>query len=339
MKTKSFLLGAAALMLATACTNDEVVNVAPQSGAIGFSSFVDNATRADVNTINSIKQFNVWGVTANGPASVAPSELFDGLNVDRAGDAPNYTWSYSPLRFWIAGNDYSFAAVAPYNATGLSHVQTASLDEAGLTFTFNNKTAGAAVDLLYASDDVTGASATQAAVNLNFKHMLSKVKFQFENKLKSGTIKVVGLTINNATEEATITKAAATGLWTAVEGKDPLVVGFNCNAELNKNVNSDPMFLIPVTGGSEYDVTFTIELYANGTDKSAEYKHNVKLSQLEYKNNYSYNFKAVIDETTIDPENPELKPIEFKAEVTDYIDAAEGTLPTEKKPQTETPAE
>ncbi len=63
MKQSSFLLGAAVLMLATACSNDEVVNVAPQTGAIGFNSFVNKSTRATVKddyTLDNLKDLKVW---------------------------------------------------------------------------------------------------------------------------------------------------------------------------------------------------------------------------------------------------------------------------------------
>lgn len=326
MKKNSLILGAAALMLATACSNDEVVKVAENGAAIGFSSFVNNSTRADASTYDNINDLKVWGVTSRG-TEVAATEIFGGQLVEKNGAASGSgVWTYTPLRYWIAGNDYSFAAVAPATIDELTVDQSLAdgWTEAGLTLTFDNKAAKAEKDILYAAAGVESAAANNAAVNLNLKHMLSRVKFQFENGLGNDmTIAISGLQINNAVAKATITKAAATDKWTAA-GTETFEVPFTAYAESNKNVNTEFMYLIPTTTDINYNITFTVSL-KQGDNVIATYKHeNVALGSLGYTKNYSYNFKTKIDNTNIDP-TQELKPIEFTATVDAWQDVKDET--------------
>ena len=333
MKTKSFLLGAAALMLVTACSNDEVVKVAENSAAIGFSSFVNKSTRAtDATdfTYENLNDLKVWGVTSRGE-EIAASEIFGGELVSKGSAAVGSPWTYSPLRYWIAGNDYSFAAIAPADADTKGVTVSQSLaegwSEAGLTIAFDNKKAEAALDLLYATNSVTNAAADNSAVELDLKHMLSRVKFQFINNFPGAeTIEIENLKILNAPATAEIEKAAATGTWSNATGtfEVPFAV-----AETNgKTVTTEHMYLIPLTDAVNYKISFTVKL-KNGENVLAEYVHNggvdgetvkgIELGELNYKNNCSYIFKATIDATNIDPDN-ELKPIEFTPSVSNWED-------------------
>ncbi len=332
-------------MLATACSNDEVVKVADNGAAISFSSFVNNSTRATDNTYANLANLQVWGVTSRGN-EIAATEIFNGeIATKGSAEAGTGIWTYSPLRYWIAGNAYSFAAIAPANATGVKVDQdlTGEWSEAGLKVTFDNEAAKAGVDILYATAGVDEASANNAAVGLNLKHMLSRVRFQFENAFPGDeTIVIKNLKINNATAKADITKAEATGTWSNPTGSFvvPFEIPENDTNKAGKMVTSDHMYLIPLTEATEYNISFTVELY-NGTDLLATYEHKgkvvegtensenpqyagISLGAQSFKNNCSYTFTAKIDPTTIDPEN-ELKPIQFTATVDDWQPWENGT--------------
>ena len=113
MKKSMFLLGLAVAALAS-CTNEEVVNVTDQqTGVIGFAgSGLNNITKADLGTQdNPFTSFQVYGGYATN------GSLFNGTTVS---GSVGSTWSYSPLQYWVDGEDYKFAAYAPSAAATAS---------------------------------------------------------------------------------------------------------------------------------------------------------------------------------------------------------------------------
>ena len=104
---KKFLfLGIAATAMFASCTNDEMVEMNPQS-AIGFETFVDKSTRAaeDVTKTN-LNAFEVYGWRTKGATT---EQIFDAQAVT----ADNGTCTYSPLQYWVGSYKYNFEAVAP----------------------------------------------------------------------------------------------------------------------------------------------------------------------------------------------------------------------------------
>ena len=312
MKTKSFLLGAAALMLATACSNDEVVKVAENSAAIGFSSFVNNSTRADYGTENLPADIQVYGLTSRADGSVPSTSIFNGEVLSKESN-----WTYSPLRYWVAGNDYSFAAFAPAKDSNVSNA-TMTADK-GLTFTFDNKTAGATEDLLYADWAKTGVAANEGTVEFTFSHMLSRVRFDFASAVANENVQI-------SVSDIQITNAASTADFTGVnEGKmvwenagADLTVGFEtAGAKLANggDETSSSMYLIPLSSEKAYTVKFNVTLHQKDLSKEDEYvametfAHEVTIPAKTYQSSYSYTFKATITDETIS-EN-EMYPILF----------------------------
>lgn len=100
---KLFMIGLAATAMLASCSNDETVEMA-QSKAIGFSNaFVNNGTRSIVDpsfTTETLEDFAVYGFTQAG-------QIFNGTTVSAPG------WTYTPLQYWVAGNTYTFGAIAP----------------------------------------------------------------------------------------------------------------------------------------------------------------------------------------------------------------------------------
>ncbi len=357
MKQSSFLLGAAALMLATACSNDEVVSVAPQSGAIGFSSFVDNSTRATDITEANLENFKVWGVRDFATAGINKEETFGGLEVSKDGTA----WTYSKLQYWVVGADYSFAAIAPYATPGVEVEKNAEnpMVAAGLKLTLDNSNAeGAAngeLDLLFAEDDskrnVGGAGgAEMSAVGLTFNHMLSRVRFQFVDEMSTDYyIAISDVVMEGAVSKATVDKSAGASLWTAVEveGEETNTSNYdfamtiaNTKEDAVNSAVTTHKYLIPVTGTQDVTAKFTIKLYNKIGDVQIgkDLKHEVTINGLELKNNCSYTLKAIIDDTTIEPnpDDPQLNPIQFTVEEvigwTPNQDGAETEIPGYTKP-------
>lgn len=341
-------------MLATACSNDEVVKVAENSAAIGFNSFVGNATRTDYGTSkdSELKAFNVYGVTWG---TVDPFQVFNGVEVTKKEAQENNSfWSYvtetEKLRYWIPGNTYSFAAVAPIDAIAAAAAdgkavvtQGTGTTNGGITeiqFTNNGN-----VDLLFDAKETPDAN---AVVNFELKHLLSRVKFQLNNQMGSGIyyIEVKDVRIKKVVTNATYT--VATPAWTAtdradfnfavnyLEGENVMHTAYNASAV------SESHNLIP-EADAEYDATFTIVLYqyvdGKYTKVHADYVHNVKLPNVGYKAGYSYLFSADITPSNIDPQGNELSPIIFSATVKDFEDDNVSDLPTQKPEIPVTPAE
>ena len=166
---KKFLfLGIAATAMFASCTNDEMVEMNPQS-AIGFETFVDKSTRATDVTKANLTAFEVYGWRTKD----ATEQIFDA----KAVTANNGVCTYSPLQYWVGGYKYDFEAVAP--KSGEKGVTVNDTYEAStITFASDSET-----DLIYASAskdlssyDYGTLAAAPGVVDLTFGHLLSRVK-------------------------------------------------------------------------------------------------------------------------------------------------------------------
>ena len=319
---KIFLIGLAATAMLASCSNDETVEMAQQK-AIGFSNaFVNNGTRSIVDpsfTTTSLENFAVYGFTQNG-------QIFDGTTVSAPG------WTYSPLQYWVAGNTYTFGAVAP--AAQSANVSDVTLTEGNVDMkvAFTND---GVTDLLHAAPKAIPCDDAYAKnpdkVKMTFSHQLSKVKFSFENAVGEGyNVKVSDVKITDAYKTGTLTVAAAGNTWSNQAGNtlnldfgnvvaddatadDAAVIA---NAATLESYNEKLM--IPTASTAEYTVTFTAELF-QGKVPLGKFNHTTTIKNVEFKLGYCYDFKATLTHKNIvDPENP-LKPIEFTVDdITDW---------------------
>lgn len=312
---KFFLIGLAATAMLASCSNDETVEMA-QPKAIGFSNtFVNNGTRS-INdpsfTTTTLQDFAVYGFTQNG-------QIFDGTKVSAPG------WTYTPLQYWVAGNTYTFGAIAP--AAQKENVSDVALDgnKIGMKVAFTN-TDENQVDLLHAAPaQIAGTEVTETyatPVKMTFNHQLSKVKFSFENAVGEGyNVKVSNIKITDAYTNGTLT-VGATNAWSGQADKSLALVFGNvvandatadeaaviANAATLESYNEKLM--IPSDATAEYTVTFTAELF-QGEVLMGTFNHTTAIKGVELKLGYCYDFKATLThENIVDPENP-LKPIEF----------------------------
>lgn len=320
-------------MLAS-CSKNETVDV-PQGKAIGFSNtFVDNATRSVVDpsfTVGTLGNFAVYGFTQNG-------QIFDGVPV--SSDDGGTSWTYSPTQYWVEGNQYAFAAIAPASVSVSDAKRTGtSVDDykVGMTVSFTND---GKTDLLYAAADNVNADETFMAspqpVSLTFKHQLSKVKFSFKNNVSGAyNIKVTDVKITDAKRSGTLTvSTAADNAWSNVGG-DPLELSFGAAGTTDANTAEAIAFgtevetyneqlMIPTASTVSYTVTFTVELL-RGTVFMGTYDHTATIKGVELKLGYCYDFAAELNAKNIvvDPDDPgaELQPIEFEVdEISPWID-------------------
>lgn len=310
MKKYLFLGLAAAAMLAS-CSRDETVATVPQN-AIGFSSFIDNATKAtDVTTAN-LTAFEVYGWRGD-------TQIFD----KQAVTANAGVCTYTPIQYWEANYTYAFEAIAP--KSGDSGVTFAAAKDGGkVTFTNN-----ATTDLLYAkAADVTmekTISAQPDPVQLTFKHMLSRVKFTFKNAFAENA--AAKLTFTNV-KVADAFKTGETGAlgknaiaWTVSD--QTLAVTFAPSADGaltdieagGKTGETTPMYFIPNSTAATFTVSFDVELDQNGAE--TVYQHKDIKVVIAMEPGKSYNLVASLDATNVNPETT-MYPIEFKAEVSPW---------------------
>ena len=307
------MIGLAATAMLASCSNDETVEMAQQK-AIGFSNaFVNNGTRSVKDpsfTKDNLQNFAVYGFTQGG-------QIFDGTTVS----APD--WTYTPLQYWVAGNTYTFGAIAPAaQKDNVSNVALAN-KKVGMEVAFTND---GTVDLLHAApaavicDDAFLAQPNKGG--MTFSHQLSKVKFSFMNTVGEGyNVKVTNVKITNAKKTGTLT-IGATNVWSAQEGSIELVFGDAKTDEANSEIiangaemeSYNEMLMIPTDNTAEYTVTFDAYLYQGNVllnKDGVPYKHTTTIKDVELKLGYCYDFKATLThENIVDPENP-LKPIEF----------------------------
>ena len=313
---KKIILAALAVAALAACSKTEVVGVT-ESNAIAFdNAFVDNATKS-VNdpsfTKSNLTDFAVYGF-------VQGAVLFDGTKVskDITNNELTSDWKYEGTQYWIAGADYNFNAVAPMTDGGWTKTAAAAASTT-LSFTNDGET-----DLLYATTTQQGQAEDNDKVAFTFRHVLSKVKFSFENAYNAtnATIKVKNIKITNPHKTATVVLTAATA-WDNQTATDlVLEFGMATDDEATADVKEDAevayafgktyesqneRFLIP-SASYAYNVTFDVELLVSGQPIDT-YEHTVTATFAPVAGN-SYDIKAVINATNIDPNNAQ-EPIEF----------------------------
>lgn len=302
---KLFIMGLAAMGLAlTACNSDETVEVA-KGNAIGFKTFVNNSTRTanDVTTDN-LNAFKVWGLMNDGTQTGTP---FVGKEVTKA----NGAWSYQTPVYWEKGYAYSFVALAPndaYTFTAPTVINTWG------SLTFEN--GAGETDLIYAAakQETVAGNTCPPDVNMTFNHMLSRVRFQFENGMADGSVLTVSnVKINDACTSGTATLAEQlAGLrWAPGQGTGALEFGNAAAMEKDAKEATAHKYMIPAT--KDYKLSFTVTRVHHGV--TDVYNHNnVKLQGLTFEPGKSYQLTAKFTAENINPDE-ELCPITFTATV------------------------
>ena len=344
---KKVIFALAAVVALAACSQEDVI-VADKGAAIGFDTFVENSTRSveDPSWSNAklFKDFGVYGYVEN-------AKLFDNVEVKGSGLGKDATWSYAEnlTQYWITGAKYNFAAIAP-KANAKDGVFSVALDGENYVGTtvlpFTN--VDGTNDLLYAQNAqyVAGVSGQNGKVEFNFRHLLSKVKFSFENayNASNATIRVKNVKMTNTWKSATATLGVNSTSWGS-HNDATLKLDFGNAAESAVNADYDYKYnntvetynerlMIPglapeVTYNKKdaegnttqvtdnvYVVEFTVELLVNGTVVKS-YPHTAYAKFTPVAGNF-YDIKTQINETNIDPNN-EQEPIEFTVtEITDW---------------------
>ena len=299
---KSYLMIAAAAALFAACSsNDTFKEIDTLETAITFNQGLYKTTRASIGSVANLATeggFDVYGykTTDNWTTDGKFQEIFgstvSNVNVGVQVYYENSAWKYDHLRFWDKNAKYNFYAVAPHGPES----GTYTIDKTRGSNTFGMITISNAASNKYsASDDylidrdgatdILGSDHTgtsNAAVDIDFHHIMAKVTFALKSTLTSGTITVTNLTMagwNNATgtfvQAATQTPTSIEcSEWTlatpAVPGNVTLVgsgagnnnVSLTCSANATATTLSDWYIMIPQAIAANA-LTFTVSYTYN----------------------------------------------------------------------------
>lgn len=315
MKKSFLMLGVAAMALAS-CTQNEVVEYA-ENRAIQFDTFVNNNTRA-VTPVVSLTNFYVFGEFGDAADTYGNQVYANELN--------------TTTHYWVASKYYSFGAYANGEA---GKIENATFDAKAKKLTFPGYTPNDAQDLvvatnaLKAKDDVT----TNDEVSLNFKHMLSQVKFTFKTTdADAYTLKISNLQINNAVTKATGTYTDGVIDWSTEEtGNYAYTDIADVAVEENDYTASEVKLVIPQENTNNLKVTFKATISGSGlAERSSTFTADLAyavgtVSGTEantWTPGFVYNYVATINADQIDPDLEDQK-IEFTPDVTPWKDANE----------------
>lgn len=327
MRKAIFTTLAAGAFILAGCTKTEVTEVS-DSRAISFSNHVTNAVKS-IDKLDDLTTFYVYGAHTDG-------QVFNGDEVSYSkGEC-----TYNPTRYWDdTKSAYKFAAYTDNNKTvnNPENVEfTYSSGHLTITdYTVNNSPTDGS-DLLYAVGydgngyEFNGSS--HSKVQLEFKHILSKVTFSFSKAadLNGVEIEVSDITINAINQGTFTGSTPSLGLqygldcWTNpgpksdIAFEDFILSGKATEAE---SKNTQTRVFLPQDLGettTAYNIVFTID-YSNtinddGTINNGQ-KNKTKIFTCtiagtddgNWNPGYSYTYTAEINSTNLEG----LYPIEF----------------------------
>ena len=276
MKKYLFIIAATALAFASCSDLDSVkkdIEAGNEEGAINFASFTQKATRAENSNaaytwafITHHANFKVWGYK-----NTEKTAVFNGDVVTAGGTSPDYTFTYSPKRYWDkAATTYHFYAAAPattdmWTLNGITsddnQVQSAGYfttsstltgvniqKEAPSTSLVNTFKGLADVDKLIAEPCVVNRGQFSQTVQLNFIHILSKLNITIQKdatKLANQTVKLVSFEVEhlNATGNFdehlhAATQSGSNDRWTDQSGT------VQYSAKTNWEITTDANYII-----------------------------------------------------------------------------------------------
>lgn len=248
---KFLLLLATTGMVMTGCSQSEIIGEAPeaQTGKIGFASHINKGTRA--LTTDNFTKFFVYG-SYQMPNSETNIQIFNGTEVNKSENA----WTYTDARYWVDKAIYRFAAYAIDDnvlPTGTNANFNSNKDLNIIGFNCKDQK-----DLIYAkNENIVGKVEGNSTVNMQFNHILSRVKFQINNSFPEGyNIRIDDFKLINIRNIGNY--YGATASWLNANGTDykepqrnpdqleiELDYDGEDNADAQKNVTTNFAYVIP----------------------------------------------------------------------------------------------
>ena len=303
---KKLLLSVFAIAALASCMQDETLGAAQRENIVFENAFVDNTTKAIDPSItttgeNAISEFQVWGTTKGDHTNAAIVPIFADEKVDKTtGD-----WRYDSgkTQYWIAGNEYNFAAIVNADYTTTTDALTGTETKTSVVTLGENKlpetityTANGTTDLLYArsEEDIVGKTSGNGKVGFTFRHLLSKAVFTFTNTSLDNT--------NNlyTVEDIKITGLNKVGVYTVGSGwafSGTETIDYEFGNIVVDAVDSAEGAAAAVVGATPYKSNFerllipgthtvtiscTIKLYLNGDATEANLAHVTPFEKKDY---------------------------------------------------------
>lgn len=278
---KKILIIALSAMSLAACMHEALVET-PQGDAIAFKNpFVDNVTRAVALTESNLEAFQVWGYV-----NKTTGVLFTAENVIK--DQETGLWNYRNTQYWVPGNTYHFAAVAPVSETQnwTLTMETEEYSERMLTFT-NSQNAD--TDLIYAATTVESTSENNE-VAFQFSHMLSNVKFSFDTSTFPSNNDVTIYDIKVTTPKSGIIDILSDDRWDVYEET------MTITPVLDENLSTSNYFILP----AQCDVSFNIKIEINGVEiYRTDQPKTATIPASAFEMGHAYNLLAEITPETL----------------------------------------
>ena len=307
MKKVILILAVAATMVS--CFSNEAVNQLDGTKIV-FGSYVQAASsRVDdpAITTNSIDAFDVWAFMDK------PSGII--FNQERVSKNASGEWGYVDPVYWNSSHDYYFVALAPVDHSNIeiAPANNPHIAPEGLgTVIFTNL--DGTDDLIYAEKQVSTPDVitSMAPVQLNFRHLLSKIRFTFKNCFNTEyeSLVVSGI-LMKAKNKATIDLTQDTFSWVFANDAQEVVLDFGNageakNFSVGESVLSDNLRLtIPADATQQYEVTLTVTIF-NGDVKAGDYTVTPVIKDCAFLPGKQYNFTVKLSGDAMG-----LEPIEF----------------------------
>ena len=333
---KKIFIAVLALAALASCSQEYVVVEQPKA-AIGFDTFVENSTRVatDITGAN-ISTFGVYGSVTNGQGQ--KGVIFSNQEVRKDGNL----FTYSPAQYWIEGSAYKFLAIAPFAEAKWEYTLKEDNAVENGTISFDNATAKAEQDLLFAAaakSTPATLTADPGKVGFTFGHVLSRVAFTFTNTFAENSnisLKVYNVAIENTAATGTLPVVdSATGVWA---GAGNYQINFGPTtldeapelAENNGYNTTEHFYLIPVK--RTYTISFQVTMFQAGV-KGQTFTHEIT-KEIDFAKGGNYSLNIALDPETVNPDE-QLYPIEFTVEsVTGWTAPATGVEVELEEPTT-----
>lgn len=281
----------------SSCSVDKVVDQA-EARYIGFDAFANKVTRNKPADFPH-ETFGVWGAY-NSAASV----VFTNKTVTY--QSSDGSWSYGTPEPWVSGQEYEFAAIAPY-------VNGASYDYGTDKYTLGQITVDATeasqIDYMTATP-INNHSSGTSPVSFDFNHILSKIDFKFQPKTTSADnthwLSDVKIDIKSIRlSSVATTKSYTNGAWvdaTAADGSFSVTLSDNNSTTYEPSSTADPKvsqltdkfswLVVPQTDTEASNRALTIKFDVFTKDATGAYNVKVltdKEATVEIANNWVAN--------------------------------------------------
>ena len=296
----------------------------PVGREIEFAPLVDS--RSDPSVVaDSVKDFDVLGsYVKDGSIGTFAGDGYDRIHVSRP--APAYvSWTCTPVRYWIDGTTYYFAATYP---SGLDVTQTiekgsGTADNSFVnSLTISDLTIDGKRDIVVSIPEPILASGDMSPVSLQFVHLMSKISLTFVNGFHKDDIdmEIKDVTLYGAythIESVTLTKKPGEPVeanWVPDESSGEALIDFDAlpggKIKEGASVTTDPIIVLPCTHDKCYTVKFTVRTYLFGIIEQ-DYEMFATIDGVEFSPGDSYNFTATINSSNL-PDVANAVPLRLK---------------------------